>query len=62
VRNWFQTLLSQNSTCTRYTSAFGIAANVRVGNLLGGGDPAAARVAAAVSVVIGGGAAQVDSS
>ena len=35
--------------------AFGIAANVRVGNLLGGGDPATARVAAAVSVFIGAG-------
>lgn len=33
--------------------AFGIAANVRVGNLLGAGEPDAARAAAAVSVLAG---------
>ena len=33
--------------------AFGIGANVRVGNLLGGGHPRAARVAAVLSITIG---------
>ena len=33
--------------------AFGIAANIRVGNLLGGGEPAAARVASIISVAAG---------